>query len=68
MKPTGCTYKLYRLYSVSFIIIIIIIIYLRTQAGTSGTNKITHVKTIVQQDSKARWHCPLKTDKNTQVG
>jgi len=38
MKPTGCTYKLYRLYSVSFIIIII---YLRTQAGAGGTNKIT---------------------------
>ena len=42
----------YRLYSVSFIIIII---YLRTQAGTSGTDKIA-CKTSVQQDSKAKWH------------
>jgi len=44
------------------IIIIIIIIYLRTQAGTSGTNKITR-KTSVQQDSKANGtnNCPTKS-------
>jgi len=50
------------LINFTFIIIIIIIIYLRTQAGTSGTNKITR-KTSVQQDSKANGtnNCPTKS-------